>query len=406
MASAAALFGVPMGAANDAPALPDARLLDRDTEKYWLRIRNDQFFLPGWRAFLNNGSLGIAPRPVVNAVAKFLENSAGLVTDDYPRWGYETLDEQRAEMAEVVGCRKDELAFTHNATEAMSIIAGGLDLKPGDEVVLTDQEHPSGRCCWQMKQRRYGIAMREVAIPLPPKSPEQLAEILISTLGPRTRVLSFSGITTTTGLVFPVREICAAARAKGVLTVVDGAHMTGQIPFRLADLGCDFFAGSPHKWLFAPAGCGLLYMREEHIDRHWPAVVTGRWDDREIRAARFMQVGTNNRAIFEGMLAGARFARAVGQERIYTRIHQLARLARAKAAEVPYLELLTPEDDRMYGSLMTFRFRDRDPKPLVDVCRKRRIWIAGQARLRLSTHIHTRPSDLDLIFATMRETMG
>jgi selenocysteine lyase/cysteine desulfurase len=401
------MFAIPAPAGTaDATALPDPKLLDRDAEKYWLKIRNEQFLLPGWRAFLNNGSLGIAPRPVVHAVSKFLEDSAGLVTDEYPRWGYETLDAHRAEMAEVSGCRKVELALTHNATEAMNIIAGGLDLKPGDEVVITDQEHPSGRACWQMKEKRYGIAVREVAIPLPPKSPGQLTDILVSAIGPRTRVLSFSGITTTTGLVFPVREICAAARAKGVLSVVDGAHMSGQIAFRLDELGCDFFAGSPHKWLFAPAGCGLLYMREEHIARHWPAVVTGRWEDATIGAARFMQVGTNNRAIFEGMLAGARFARSIGQERIHARIHHLASLARARAAEIPYLELLTPANDSLYGSMMTFRFRDRDPKPLVEACHRKRIWISGSDRIRVSTHIHTRPSDLDLFFSTMRETIG
>src|SRR6185312_5224057 len=138
---------------------------------------------------------------------------------EYPRWGYETLDEYRSEMADFLGCGKDELAFTHNATEAMSMIAAGLDLKEGDEVLTTDQEHPSGRSGWLMRQARYGITVRPVEIPLPPRNPGQLADLLISAIGPRTRVLSFSGITTNTGLIFPMRDICAAARAKGVITV-------------------------------------------------------------------------------------------------------------------------------------------------------------------------------------------
>jgi isopenicillin-N epimerase len=405
-AGAPAIFGLTAAAATSAPPLPEARLLDRDPEKYWARVRREQFLLPGWRVFLNNGSLGVAPRVVVAAVADYLNRSAALEMDDYPRWGYETLDEHRAEMAAFLGCRKEELAFTHNATEAMSVIAGGLDLRPGDEVVITDQEHPSGRSPWQMKAKRYGIALREIAVPLPPRDPARLADLLISAIGPRTRVLSFSGITSPTGLIFPVRQICDAARAKGVLTVVDGAHMNGQIDMRLADLGCDFFAGSPHKWLFAPAGCGLLYMREEHVARHWPAVVTGRWDDPAIGVARFMQMGTNNRAILEGMIAGKRFAERLGPQRIHTRIHHLARLVRARAASVPYLDLLTPDDDRMYGSLVTFRFRDRDPKPLFDLCRKRRIWTTGSPRLRLSLHVHTRPSDVEAFFEVMRAAMG
>ncbi len=407
MASAAALFGLtPAQAAGTAPPLPNEKLHDRDREKYWARIRNDQFLLPGWRAFLNNGSLGVAPRPVLNAVAQFLERSAALMIEEYPRWGYETLDEHRAEVAGFLGCAKDELALTHNATEAMSIIAGGLDLKPGDEVLITDQEHPSGRCCWQMRQQRHGVPLREVALPLPPKSPGQLADILVSAIGPRTRVLSFSGITSPTGLILPVREICDAARAKGILTVVDGAHMNGQIPLRLSELGCDYYAGSPHKWLFAPAGCGILWMREELIGRHWPAVVTGRWDDPAAKAARFMMVGTNNRAVFEGLIAGVRFARQIGPERIYARIHELARLIRRKAARYPYLELLTPEDERMYGSMVTIVFKDRDPAPLHELCRKKKIWTTGAKRLRLSAHIHTRPSDIDLFFDTMEEALG
>lgn len=407
--AAAALFGLPRaeGAAS-APPLPDARLLDRDPEKYWSRIRQEQFLLPGWRAFLNNGSLGVAPKPVLQAVTGYLQRSAALLMEppEYPRWGYETLEEHRAEAAEFLGCTKDELALVHNATEAMSIIAGGMDLKAGDEALITDQEHPSGRACWQMRQQRHGIAVREVALPLPPKSPEQLADIIVSAIGPRTRVLSFSGITTTTGLALPVRAICDAARARGLITVVDGAHMNGQMPARIGELGCDYFAGSPHKWLFAPAGCGILWMREELTATHWPGTVTGRWEDRGIKAARFMQMGTNNRAIFEGMIAGMRFARQLGPERTMARIHQLAKLVRQRAARVSYLELLTPEDDRMYGGLVTFNFRDKDPAKFYELCRKRRIWTLMGKRLRVSTHVHTRPADIELLFDSMREALG
>jgi len=404
LSSAAALFGLPPGVtAQDADEFPEKDLLGRNPEKYWARLRDEQFLLPGWRAFLNNGSLGVTPKPVLKAVEDYLRRSAALLVDEYPRWGYETLDEYRTEMAAHTGCKKDELAFTHNATEAMSVIAGGLPLKAGDEIVITDQEHPSGRCPWQLKQAREGTPVREVKIPLPPKSPEQLTDILISSLGPKTRVLSFSGITTKTGLVMPIRQICDAARAKGVITVVDGAHMNGQVSFRIADLGCDYFAGSPHKWLFAPAGCGLLYIREERIDSHYPVIVTQDWDKKELKAARFMRVGTNNRAIFEGMMAGRRFAERIGPDTIHARMHQLARDTYQRARELPYVELLTPEDDRMYASLVTFRLKLKDPSKLWKLCDERRIWTTKGNPLRIATHIHTRPSDLDLFFQTLEQ---
>jgi selenocysteine lyase/cysteine desulfurase len=203
----------------------------------------------------------------------------------------------------------------------------------------------------------------------------------------------------------PVREICREAKLKGVTVVVDGAHMHGQIPAKISEFGCDYFVASPHKWMFAPAGCGFLYIREENLERLWPAVVSGSWDDYKLKAARFMNVGTNNRAIFEGLSAGIAFGESVGRDAIYTRIHQLGRMAFDRAAKVPYLELLTPDDDRMFAGMVTFKFR-KDPARLWEVCKEKKVWVINSPRLRLSTHIHTRPSDIDLFFGLMEETMG
>lgn len=405
--AAGALFGLTgSGFAAAPPPLPDSKLLERNPDNYWKRVRDEQFLLPNWRAFLNNGSLGIAPKFVVKSVADYLASSAGLEMDYYPRWGYETMDEHRQELADFYGCKKDELALMHNATEAMSIIAAGLTLKAGDEVVISDQEHPSGRGCWQMRAAREGITVREVKIPLPPKSPEQLADLLISSIGPNTKVLSFSGIMTTTGLVMPVRQICDAARAKGVITVVDGAHMHGQIAFKTSELGCDYMAGSPHKWVFAPAGCGLLYIREENLEKLWPTVVSGAWNDKKLKAARFMNIGTNNRALMEGMMAGLHFYKQLGADRVLARIHDMARYLRKKAADCPHVDLLTPEDDRMYGSLVTVRFKPENLDKFHDLLKKRRIWVFTNKQVRLAVHVHTRHQDIDLYFDTMREALG
>ncbi len=407
LAAAAALTGLPAFSAKavESPALPDAGLSERDPEKYWKRIRDEQFLLPDRRVFLNNGSLGVAPKPVVRAVIDYLERGAALTLPDgeYPRWGYETLDEHRAVASAYLGCAKDQLAFTHNATEALSTIAAGLDLHSGDEVVMTDLEHPSGKAGWQVRQARHGISIREVKIPLPPESPDQLANIMVSAIGARTRVLFFSGILSPTGTVMPVREICDAARAKGVITVVDGAHMNGQIPMRLDELGCDYYAGSPHKWMFAPAGSGILWGRPEMLDKLWPTNVTGGWDRKEAHAARFQFVGTNNRAIIEGMVAGVRFANSISPDRIFARIHALARQIRERAAKLDYLRVLTPADDRLYGSLVAFEMPGVDRPKFSRLCGERKIWVGGGERVRISAHIHTRPQDIDMLFAALAE---
>lgn len=407
-AVALSLFGVAArGASSAVRPLPPAALREKDPEKYWLQVRREQFLMPGWRAFLNNGSLGVAPRPVVRAVTESLETAAALLRDDYPRWGYEILDEERAEMAAFVGCRKEELAFTHCATEAMSVIANGIELRAGDEVLLTDHEHPSGIAPWALRAKRHGITVREVKLPHPPESAGQLADVVVSAIGPRTRVLSFSGILSPTGVLMPVRDICRAARAKGVLTVVDGAHMNGQVPLRLSGLECDYFAGSPHKWLFAPAGCGLMYIREEHIDRHWPVIVTGDWDKTDLKAARFMKIGTNNRAILTGMMEGKRFLEALGPEHVYARIHDLARKVYDMARQRPYLKLLSSADHRLYGALVTVTFPENFPfDQLWRKAKERRIWLYGGQRLRISTPIHLRASDIEATFSLFDEVAG
>ncbi len=405
--AAAGILGVaPKAAAATAQPLPDPGLATRDPDKYWLRIRKDQFVLPETSAFLNNGSLGVAPKPVLQAIGEFLHRGAAMAFADgeYPRWGYESMDKHRNEVAAYVGCRRDNLAFTHNATEALSMIANGIDLKAGDEVVMTDQEHGSGKNPWLLKKARTGIDVREVPIPLPPSSQDDVADRLVSAIGPRTRVLFFSAITTTTGLVFPVRKICDAARAKGVITVVDGAHLNGQLAARIDELGCDYYAGSPHKWMFAPAGCGILWGRDEMLDKLWPTIVTGGWDDLSRKAARFMGVGTNNRALFEGLVAGVRFADSIGPDRIFARIHDLAKSVRERAEKLPYLKMLTPHDERTFGSLVTFEAPGINMDKFRQLASQRKIRIIGGPRIRVSTHIHTRPADLDLLFQTLADS--
>ncbi|MSU63607.1 MAG: aminotransferase class V-fold PLP-dependent enzyme [Pedosphaera sp.] len=400
LALAGALVGIPWRRALAEPAVfPERELLQTNPDRFWSRLRSEQFLVPEWRSFLNPASLGVMPRPVLKAVVDSLTRGAEYATDDVQRWGYETLDPERTEMADFLGCRKDELAFTHNCTEAMSTIANGLDLRPGDEVLLTNQEHGSGIASWKLKAARYGTTVREVEIPVTPKQPEELTDPLISAIGPRTRVLSFSGITSPTGLILPVRQICQAAREKGVITVLDGAHMDGQVSVNLHDLGCDYFTGSPHKWLFAPPGCGLLYGRGDGLDRLWPLCVSSGWDNKEsLRSARFMMIGTNNRSTIDGMIAGVRFLKELGEEVVYQRMHHLARLVMKEAQRRSYLELVTPDDSRFFQAMVSIRFKSDKLDALWPALKEGKVNVIGGQRSRLSLHIHTRPSDIKKFF--------
>lgn len=387
---------------GEIPPLPDP-----SRDDYWNRLRDEQFLLPPWRAFLNNGSVGVTPRPVLKAVTDGLETAAEYATDDVYRWGYEPLDDERAVLAGFLGCEASDLAFTHNCTEAMNFVANGLDLKAGDEVILTNQEHPGGYSCWRLKAARYGINVREVEIPVTPRDPGELTSRLIDAIGPRTRVLSFSGITTHTGLRMPVREICDAARTKGVLTVVDGAHLMGQSPVQLRDLGCDFCAGSPHKWMFAPAGCGFLYGRGGQLDDLWPTIANAGWERRKgAGGARFMMVGTNNRAIVAGMVAGVKFIQALGPDRVFARTRQLADHVVEQVGRRRYLELVTPKDPRCYHAMVSFKIVRGDIDKAMAAIQARKINLLGGGRPRISCHIHTRLADLDALFEAFDETLG
>jgi len=386
-----------LAVANPAPPAGD--------EAAWLKVRKDHFSLPEWRAYLNTGSVGAAPNRVVKATNDYLTLGASYSTDQYPRWGYEAMDSHREALAKFLGTTKEQLALTHNATESMSLIANGLDLKPGDEVLISDQEHPSGRGCWQLKQARAGIKIREAKVPIPPKNSAEIAAALVSEIRPETRVLSFSGITTHSGLLMPVQQICKEARAKGVITVVDGAHMPGQVAFRIDDLGCDVFAGSLHKWMLTPPGCGVLYVRRDFQTKLWPTIVVEGWQNSK-DAFKYMQLGCNNRAELEGTLEALRLIEELGAQRIYDRIHHLARYAYERAKQVPYLRLLSSPDHQLYGGMVAFEVDKPDYAPLWAKLAARKIWTLRGPKIRISSHIHTRSSDIDLFFDTLKEVFG
>ena len=302
-------------------ALPDSNQFAANEDAYWAELRK-QFLIPADEVYLNNGTVGSSPAPVLRAVFDGYYASEKLNEadpEDYPIWGYASWNQFRDPLAEFVGCKRDEIALLRNATEANSYIANGLDMKPGDEVLMTDQEHPGGESPWEVKAKRYGVVIKKVTLPKPVQNAAQVLNLFNDAITPRTRVMFFSHISTITGVVLPAKELCALARSKGILSAVDGAHVPGMMRFNVHDVGCDMYSSSPHKWLQAPKGSGFLYVRDEVIDRLWNTIATEGWDEPKIRAERFQRIGSSNVPALCGLRASIKLANDIGLDRIEKR---------------------------------------------------------------------------------------
>src|ERR1700676_1743716 len=272
LAAALTLRGNLLAQLADAPSsLPDRSLFDKNEDAYWAELRK-QFLIPADEIYLNNGTAGSSPAPVLRAILDGSTTNEKMNKEgpgDYPIWGYAAWKEFRDPLAAFVGCHRDEIALLRNATEANSYIANGVDMKSGDEVLMTDQEHPGGEHPWNLKAKRYGVVVKKITLPRPVKNAAEVLNLFNEAITPRTRVMFFSHITTFSGVVLPAKELSALARSKGILSAVDGAHVPGMMRLNISELGCDMYSASPHKWLMSTKGSGFLFVRDEVIDRLW-----------------------------------------------------------------------------------------------------------------------------------------
>ena len=316
---------------------PPARVAE--DESYWRPVQQ-AFDIDRTLMNLNSGNSSSTPR-VVHDAFKAYADSTNRLPVYYRGLIEENFEAVRRELAEAFGCEPAELALTRNASESLQIAQCGLDLRAGDEVVTTDQDYPRMLWAWDQRARREGIRIRRIQFPVPTTAAD-LLDRFERVISPRTRVLQFCHITNITGQIFPVRELSRLARQRGIVTIVDGAQALAHFPFPLRELECDVYGTSLHKWLMAPHGTGLLYVRRDAIDKLWPLQAALPYE-RDIH--KFEEIGTHPSAARASIADALAFHRAIGADRKAARLRYLTlRWATALRAH-PRVRLLSSLDE-------------------------------------------------------------
>lgn len=389
-------------------ALERAASTATSEDDYWAQLRGE-FLLDEHLAYMNNGTLGPTPKPVYYTVVERYRELAERPGAPNTRQS-ELAETVRSKTAAFVGADPEEIALTRNTTEGMSFIASGLDLKAGDEVLLTFHEHPGGLHPWKLKAKRHGVVIKELKFPIPPTDPAALLTVFNDAITPRTRVISVSHVTYQTGSLVPVKELAALARSKGIIMLVDGAHPPGMMRLDLHALGVDYYAASPHKWLDAPTGTGFLYMRREAQDRVWPTVVTTGWDDPKRGASRFDRLSQRAWPLVLAVGAAIDFQNAIGRERIEQRVRALHARLRSKVQALPGSKIYTSAHRELCCGLLGFSWDRLLNRDIVEtLLRRHHTWVRstdyGLNTVRVSTHYYNTEEQVDRLVEGLEDIL-
>jgi isopenicillin-N epimerase len=305
-------------------------------EFYWREIEL-AFKLDRTLINLNNGFTAPCARVVLESEFRYLE-MINMLPVFYQHQVARNVETIRVRMAKEFGCDPDEMALTRGASESLQIVQNGIDLKPGDEVVTTEQDYPRMLTTWDQRMRREGIKITRIQFPVPATA-DDLYQRFEKAVSPRTKVFHFCHITNLTGQMFPVARLSRLARSKGIVTIVDGAHALGQFPFKLHDLECDAYGVSLHKWLLAPIGNGCLYVRREMIPKFWPLQAAPEQQDNDVR--KFESIGTHPWGVRAALGEALAFHQAIGGDRKAARLRYLTLRWANALKKYPRVRVLT-----------------------------------------------------------------
>src|SRR5229473_2742261 len=367
-------------------------------ENYWNTIR--RAYVPDPTILnLNNGGVAPSPTTVLEAEIEAIRYSNQLPS--YRMWHdlEPRIEDVRKTLARMWNADPECVAITRNASESLQIAQFGLDLKPGDEVLTTSQDYPRMITTWQQRARREKTVLKQLDFAVPVTNAGDLVRLFEQGITPRTRVIHVSHVVFMTGQIFPVKEICALARERGITSIVDGAHAFAHVPFQFSDVDCDFYGASLHKWLSAPIGTGMLYVRKDRIEKHWALMAAPESMDKDIR--KYEEIGTHPAAMHNATLEALQFHEQIGAERKFTRLRYLKQRWAERLGKLPGAQMLVNLEPNQSGAFGTIHFDTMDPGKLSDaLLGKYNILVVpisgpGLSGIRVSANVYTSTTEID-----------
>jgi selenocysteine lyase/cysteine desulfurase len=378
-------------------------------ESYWSQIAR-AFDADRTLVNLNNGGCSPAPTHVLDAMIRDLRFSNEIPV--YHMWTVlePRIESVRRELASEFGCDPEEMAITRNASEAMETLTLGIDLKAGDEVILTNQNYPRMITTWEQRARREGIVVKQISFPVPPPSAADVVERFRRAITPRTRVIEVTHITNLTGQILPVRDIVRMAREQNIEVFVDGAHAFAHFPFKRDDLECDYYGTSLHKWLLAPIGTGFLYVRREKLKKIWPLMAAPAAMEENVR--KYEEIGTHPAANHNAIAVALAFHRGIGSERKAARLRWLRdRWARRLEKADPRVQVLTPLNDTDSCGIAMVHLDGVDTEKLqAFLWEKHRVMTTPIVHpefngLRITPNVYSTPDEIDFFCQKMEAVL-
>jgi isopenicillin-N epimerase len=374
---------------------PEQAAMDED---YWSIIQNS-FSVTRGIINLNNGGVSPSPRLVTEALVRYIWQQEDATA--YTMW--QILEPQsetiRTGLAEMFGCDREEIAITRNASESLEVLLMGMDFKSGDEILTTTQDYPRMLTTLRQREKREGLVLKLVQIPIPPKNLHEIVAAFEKGITNRTRLILMAHQVNITGQITPVKAVCEMARAKGIETVVDGAHSFAQFDFRQKDLGCDYFGTSLHKWLYAPKGTGLLFVKRDKIAKIWPLMAAESKQANDIR--KFEEIGTHSAAPKLGIGEALLFHNGIGGKRKEARLRYLSRYWMNRLKDVPKVRFNTSFDPQQSCAIANVDIAGVNPSAIGSyLFDKHRIFTTPIIHeefqgLRITPNVYTTLAELD-----------